>query len=127
MKTNINPVTAKVSPTFIPVLVETDSEKIFGKDKNENGNNAPDKDKFMQVANFVLDNYETFELNTFLSLSRTFDTSPETIKTLFKKWTAHQLKVGRVELIQGCYDNEIFKVKFPRNASTNFQHDKSVV
>jgi len=93
----------------IPTLQETTNSFIATqpKTKRNEGKNENLKD-FLKIATMITQNYPSFDLNTFLQLSRSLDLDASEVAGLFHDWVEQLIRDGRCRKVSGCYNFETY-------------------
>ena len=92
---------ASFSPAL--TLAEITQNFIRKQEKAKNGSNDYLRD-FCKIAEMISANYRSFELNTFLQLSRSMDTPAAFLAAYFHDWVSELQSSGRLTCVHGAYD-----------------------
>lgn len=96
--------------TFSPIISNEEAKQTFVKSlKKQNENISTDSlSKFLMVADHITSNMRSFSIDDFIYSSRPFEIPPVIVKELFEKYVEVLLQCGKLDAVQGCYDNVIY-------------------
>lgn len=101
--------------TIRPTISTIDAAAKFSRyikslPKSEGANDLPVSD-WLFLCHLVLANYQTFNIDTFLSLRESKPAlSVDAIKRLFPLWVSKMQDYKKVRKIPSCYDQETFEI-----------------
>jgi hypothetical protein len=96
--------------TFSPIISNEEAKQNFIKSLSKQNNNSTkdNLEKFLMVADHITSNMRSFSIDDFIYSSRPFEIPPTIVKDLFERYVEVLVQCGKLDAVQGCYDNMIY-------------------
>jgi hypothetical protein len=107
---NSNPPVAGLSSTIKLTAKQADEMFIqkYGKNHKEDTNQRTILNDFLRVIRMVEASKTSYDLNDVLFYSKALDLPTNEVIELFGRYTFFQIQCGRLEELNGVYDNSVF-------------------
>jgi hypothetical protein len=95
-------------------ISQDDANKLFvaSLPKVKEGANALRVAEFIDLTKILTENLKSFSIQDAYNLRHRYDLDAAEVKFLWEKWVSVNLNQGRLSVVKGAYDNEIFFLNF---------------
>jgi len=107
MKTKAKSTTARLTvyPSISKQTIKAEFIKALGEPDEASNSHLRE---FLVAAERTLETARSFTIHDVINNAKTYDIPTEEIKYYFELWTEKLTQFGKLEAIQGCYDDTTF-------------------